>query len=92
MKHPLAALCCLAFALAGAPVFAWDGFDADSADLVEITPDAVPSPGDYVDVRDYESDDSKSCVVTSVTRNRRTIEVVVTDPEGKSRTLVMESR
>ena len=27
------------------PALAWDGFDADSADLVEIIPDALPNKG-----------------------------------------------
>lgn len=72
--------------------FAWDGFDADSADLVEILPDAVPAPGNTIDVRTYESDEVQTCLVESVTRNRRTIEVVVRSPDGVRRTLVMEGR
>lgn len=92
MKYLLTALCLLSFALSCEIAFAWDGFDAATADLVEITPDAVPVPGDSVEVRDYESDEARPYVVSSVTRNRRTIEVVVTDNNGVSRTLVMEGR
>ena len=51
MKHLLfgaALLGCLCMTI---PALAWDGFDADSADLVEVIPDRVPSKGDTVDVR-----------------------------------------
>ena len=49
MKHLLfvaALLGCLCMTI---PALAWDGFDADSADLVEVIPDRVPSKGDTVD-------------------------------------------
>lgn len=73
-------------------LLAWDGFDAESTDLVEIIPDRVPSPGDSVEVRNYENDASQEGIVESVVRNKRTIEVVIRDPNGKRRTLVMEGR
>ena len=71
---------------------AWDGFDADTTDLVELTPDRLPSAGETVDVRDYDSDTTQTCLVERVARNSRTIEVVVRSPDGKRRTLVMEGR
>lgn len=73
-------------------VMAWDGFDADTTDLVELTPDKLPSPGEAVEVRDYDTDTTQTCLVVSVARNSRTIEVVVRAPDGKQRTLVMEGR
>lgn len=73
-------------------VLAWDGFDADTTDLVELTPDRLPTPGDAVDVRDYDADASQTCLVERVARNPRTIEVVVRAPDGTRRTLVMEGR
>lgn len=73
-------------------VLAWDGFDAATTDLVEITPDKMPAPGDTVDVRDYDNDVSETCLVETVTRNARTVEVVVRTPKGVRRTLVMEGR
>ena len=73
-------------------VMAWDGFDADTTDLVELTPDKLPAPGETVEVRDYDTDTSQTCLVVSVVRNSRTIEVVVQPPDGKQRTLVMEGR
>ncbi len=83
----------LSLALCAPPVArAWDGFDADSADLVEITPDRVPFQGDTVDVRNYDSDSVETCLVESVTRNARTVELVVRTPSGARRTLVMEGR
>lgn len=72
--------------------FGWDGFDSDSADLVEIIPDAIPNINSTVEVRNYETDQTETCIVESVTRNRRTIELVVRDPNGKRRILVMEMR
>lgn len=71
---------------------AWDGFDAESADLVEIIPDIIPQQGEEVEVRNHDTEKSMNCVVKSVTRNSRTIEVVVQDQNGKSYTLVMEGR
>ena len=73
-------------------VMAWDGFDADTSDLVELTPDKLPVPGEAVDVHDYDTDATQTCLVVSVVRNSRTIEVVVRAPDGKQRTLVMEGR
>lgn len=73
-------------------VLAWDGFDADTTDLVELTPDKLPSPGEAVEVRDYDTDATQTCLVESVARNSRTIEVVVRTSDGKRRILVMEGR
>lgn len=92
MKHLLlwAAIAgCLCVPLS---VLAWDGFDADTTDLVEITPDNVPSRGDTVDVRNYDTDAIETCLVEAVSRNARTVEVVVRTPTGHMRTLVMEGR
>ena len=75
-----------------APCFAWDGFDADSAELVEIRPDVIPLPGQTVEVRNYDTDKMENCIVESVIRNRRTYEVVVFFPDGTKHTLVMEGR
>ena len=83
----------LSFALFAPPdARAWDGFDAASSDLVEVTPDRVPSQGDAVDVRNYDSDTIETCLVESVARNARTVELVVRTPSGAKRTLVMEGR
>lgn len=73
-------------------VWAWDGFDADTAELVEITPDAVPAAGDTVSVKSYDTDSTAVCVVENVQRNSRTIEVVARYPDGSLHTLVMEGR
>lgn len=70
---------------------AWDGFDAETTDLVEIIPDQLPIRGDVVTLRDYDTDTSRSCTVESVRRNRRTVELVVRCPENDLRTLVMEA-
>ncbi len=71
---------------------AWDGFDSESSDLVEIIPDRYPVQGETVDVRNYDKNDIQTCLVEIVTRNARTVEVVVRSPDGTRHTLVMEGR
>lgn len=73
-------------------VQAWDGFDAATTELVEITPDCIPVTGDRVEVREYEGDKTQSYVVETVIRNPRTIEVMARDEQGNLRILVMEAR
>jgi hypothetical protein len=74
------------------PVAAWDGFDADTADLVEIITDKIPSRGDAVDIRHYDTDSVQTCLVESVLHNARTVEIVARSADGVKRTLVMEGR
>lgn len=69
---------------------AWDGFDADTAELVEIVPPRVPHPGQKIEVRNYDTEKSSNGVVKSITRNSKTIEIVYIDQDGKLHTLVME--
>lgn len=92
MRYLLA--CSAVAACLGIPaiLYAWDGFDAATTDLVEVLPDALPSRGDAVDVRDYVTDTVQTCLVENVTRNARTVELSVRTPEGRWRTLVMEGR
>lgn len=71
---------------------AWDGFDADSAELVEVIPDQLPNVGDKVEVRNYDANTISECYVESILRNQRTIELVVRDMDGKMKTLVMEGK
>ena len=92
MNHLFRGAILLGCLLLPTAIWAWDGFDADTTDLVELTPDNLPAPGETVDVRDYDTDSSQTCLVESVVRNSRTIEVVVRAPDGKRRTLVMEGR
>ena len=92
MNHLFRGAILLGCLLLPTATWAWDGFDADTTDLVELTPDNLPAPGETVDVRNYDTDSSQTCLVESVVRNSRTIEVVVRAPDGKRRTLVMEGR
>ncbi len=92
MKYLLIGALAPACLLSDQPAVAWDGFDADSSDLVEIIPDALPVAGENVDVRDYATDQTTTCLVKTVSRNSRTVEVVVRTPDGGTRTLVMEGR
>ncbi|MBE6442351.1 MAG: DUF5334 family protein [Desulfovibrio sp.] len=92
MKYLLCLAVLLGCLYGSGPAAAWDGFDADSADLVEVTPDRVPRKGDTVDVRNYDKDATETCLVESVTRNARTVELVVRAASGTRHTLVMEGR
>ncbi|MDO5484640.1 MAG: DUF5334 family protein [Desulfovibrionaceae bacterium] len=92
MKYLLPAAVLTTGLLLPPPAISWDGFDADSADLVEITPDELPQTGDTVDVRNYDTDTTQTCLVEAVNRNARTIEVIVRLPDGQQRILVMEGR
>ena len=92
MKYLLIGALAPACLLSDQPAVAWDGFDADSSDLVEMIPDALPVAGENVDVRDYATDQTTTCLVKTVSRNSRTVEVVVRTPDGGTRTLVMEGR
>lgn len=80
------------FLLLSAPcATAWDGFDADTAVLIEVEPVRVPSAGDTVTISYYKSDFRKTCLVEEVRRNLRTLELVVRCPAPDGiRTLVME--
>ena len=55
-----------------------------------MIPDRVPSKGETVDVRNYDKDVTETCLVESVARNARTVELVVRTPAGAMRTLVMK--
>ena len=45
-----------------------------------------------MDVRNYDKDATETCLVESVTRNARTVELVVRAASGTRHTLVMEGR
>lgn len=92
MKYLLTGAMLLGLCGLACSCMAWDGFDADTADLVEIIPEVIPEPGATVDVRIYDTDETITCLVDSVTRNRHTIEVVVRRPDGTKKTLVMENK
>lgn len=92
MKYALMILALLANTAFVSLCAAWDGFDAGTSDLVEIVPDKMPVPGSTVDVRNYETGNTRTCLVESVVRNRRTTEVMVIDPHGERHILVMERR
>lgn len=92
MNHTLLGAVLFGVLLLPSAAWAWDGFDADTSDLVEMTPDKLPAPGEAVDVREYDADTAQTCLVERVARNSRTVEVVVRTPDGKRRTLVMEGR
>lgn len=93
MKHLLIGMALPVWlALLPVPLAAWDGFDAETTDLVEIIPDELPMRGATVEVFNHDTDQGLACMVENITRNKKTVEIVVRDPSGKLRTLVMEWR
>lgn len=80
----------LAALLFACPAWAWDGFDAESAELVEITPAIIPSAGEVITLNNKDQDLIQDCTVINVTRNKATVEVVVQFLNGELHTLVME--
>lgn len=92
MKNTLFFLAFISYALLASDCGAWEGFDASNADLVEILHDSVPTPGSSVDVHNFDSNTIETCIVESVLRNRKTIEIVVRDPSGELKLFVMEGR
>lgn len=92
MKYLFMGAALLAMLATASIGLAWDGFDADTTELVEIKPDAVPRIGDTVNVKIYDTDSIVMAIIERVFRNKRTIEVVARYPDGSSHTLVMEGR
>lgn len=90
MKYLLTGLLLIALCLSCPVCMAWDGFDADSGYLVEIIPDVLPVPGSAIDIHNYDTEETQTCLVENIKRNRSTIEVVAICPQGRKRTLVME--
>ncbi|MCL1985995.1 MAG: DUF5334 domain-containing protein [Betaproteobacteria bacterium] len=91
MILPSGCLVLLFVLLSASSAPAWDGFDADTAALIEVEPVRVPSAGDTVTVSYYKSDLRRTCLVEEVRRNLRTLELVVRCPEPDGiRTFVME--
>ena len=71
---------------------AWDGFDADSIELVEIESESIPASGETIDIKHQESGVTKTGIVQSMKQNKRTIEIVVRYSDNSLHTLVMEGR
>ncbi|MDR3358301.1 MAG: DUF5334 domain-containing protein [Desulfovibrio sp.] len=92
MKNLWAVISLVSLAWPPQAASAWDGFDAATADLVEIIPDGLPSRGDTVDVRNYDGDTTQTCLVEDVTQNASTVELLVRSPGGGTRMLIMEGR
>lgn len=92
MRYLYLALVWACVALLPETILAWAGFDSDSTDLIDITPDEVPAIGDTVTARNHDADTTEDCLVMSVKRNSRTIELVVRCGDGRERLLVMEGR
>lgn len=92
MKYISCALIFAGFWICSASVFAWDGFDAESIELVEIGTEGIPASGETIEIRNQESGVTKTAIVQSMKQNQRTVEIVVRYPDNTVHTLVMEGR
>ncbi len=92
MKYSVPALFLAAFANCASAAFAWDGFDSESIELVEIQMDSDPGIGETLDIKYQESGITRTGIVQSVKHNKSTIEIAIRYPDNSLRTLVMEGR
>lgn len=72
--------------------FAWDGFDAETIELVEIVTNSLPPDGETIDIKNHDTGATCPGIVQSLKHNASTIEIVVRYPDDSLHTLVMEGR
>lgn len=73
------------------PVLAWDGYDYESGDYVEIESGNLVRSGETIEFYDYDSGEYRSADVESISRFGSSVEVEVYDHDsGEYRTLEME--
>lgn len=79
------------FLLLSTVAVAWDGYDSDTGESVEIGSGNLVRAGETVEIYDYEDGTYKDVDVESVTRYGSSVEVEVYDYEsGEYRTLEMD--
>ena len=70
---------------------AWEGYDWDKGNYVEITEGSDVSEGDIIEIYDYEYGDYRQVEVTDVTETSGGVEVEIYDRDlGEMRYLDME--
>lgn len=73
-----------------AAAIAWDGYDYDSVNYIEIDQGNLVRPGEYIDYYDHGTGTYQGADVESVTRYGSTVEVEVYDYDsGEYRTFEM---
>lgn len=88
MRHTLV-LCIAVFF--GTSAFAWDGYDYQSGNYVEIEKGQLVRPGQEIEYYDYEKGEYRYGDVESITDSGSAIEVEVRDHEsGEYRTFEMD--
>ena len=86
MKKLVVLLC-----LVSSPVLAWDGYDYDSGDYVEIDKGNLVRTGRDIEIYDYGDGEYHDVEVQDINRYGSRVEVEVYDYEtGEYRTLEME--
>lgn len=77
--------------LTTSPCQAWDGYDYDKGNFVEIEKGNLVRRGRTIEIFDYDDGQYKDVEVESIQRVPGGVEIEVSDPEtGESRTFEME--
>lgn len=87
MKH----LIFISMLALSAPSFAWDGYDSDSGNSIQIEQGNLVRPGETIEFYDGAEGEYRSGDVESINRYGSSVEVEVYDQEaGEYRTFEME--
>lgn len=77
--------------LLAAPCMAWDGYDYDKGNFVEIGKGNLVSRGRTIEIYDYDDGQYKDVEVENIQRVPGAVEIEVFDPEtGENRTFEMD--
>lgn len=83
----------IAAMLFATPCMAWDGYDYDKGNFVEIEKGNLVRSGRTIEIYDYADGQYKDVEVESIKRIPGAVEIEVFDPEtGESRTFEMDER
>jgi len=90
MKKAMVALL-MAMAMMAAPGWAWDGFDADTGDAVEIDKGNTVRPGRDIEIYNWNTGEYQDVTVDSIQRRGNSVEVEIYDYDtGEYRSLEMQ--
>ena len=75
------------------PCMAWDGYDYDKGNFIEIEKGNLVRRGRTIEIYDYDDGQYKDVEVESIQRIPGAVEIEVVDPEtGENRTFEMDER
>lgn len=84
-------LMALVVILLATPCIAWDGYDYDKGNFIEIEKGNLVRRGRTIEIYDYDDGQYKDVEVESIQRVSGAVEIEVFDPEtGESRTFEMD--